>query len=169
MKALLLAACLLMSLVAWSAETVTVVVGHQCCGGCANALIAGAKKTAWVDAVAINGTTAAITAKADQPVEFISLFDAMTKAGFPPNDVQVSAPVTLSIAHLCCGGCVNALKAALTGSIAANLDTKNVTIDATAHTATMQPIAGQRVNLAQVLRDMQRGGFAATKAVFAAK
>lgn len=169
MKQLLLTICLLVGCAALAADSITVVVGHQCCGGCANALVAGAKQAPWVDTVALKGTTAIITAKADHPVEFISLIDEMRKAGFPPNTIDVSAPVTLSIAHLCCGGCVNALKTALTGSKAANLDTANVKIDAATRTATIAPVAGKSVNLVQVLRDMEQGGFSATKAVYAAK
>ncbi|MHB9022680.1 MAG: hypothetical protein ACYC7E_00685 [Armatimonadota bacterium] len=169
MRAFVISLCLLCGIVAFAADSVKVVVGHQCCTGCATALIAGAKKSGWVDTVKVNGTTATITAKANQPIEFISLLDAMTKAGFPPSEVLVEAPLMLSIAHLCCGGCANALKQTLVKSTVANLDVQHVTVDLATQTATVQPMTGKPLNLVELLRQMGQGGFSASTVLYKTK
>ncbi|MHB0936994.1 MAG: hypothetical protein ACYDCO_15435 [Armatimonadota bacterium] len=169
MKVLLIAAACLLMVSAFAAESVKVTVGHVCCGGCANALVDGAKKAAWVEKVTVDGTTATVTAKAGQHIELVSLFDGMTKAGMPPKEVLISGPVTLTIGHLCCGGCANALKAALAGVDVPNFDKAGVKVDLATKTATIKPVDGKSVNLIPVLTQMEKGGFSATKIVLNGK
>jgi len=165
MKTLLIAAACLLMVSAFAAESVKVTVGHVCCDGCANALIGGAKKAAWVETVTVKETTATITAKAGQHIELVSLFDGMTKAGMPPKEVLISGPVTLTIGHMCCGGCANALQTALGAVDVANFDKASVKVNLAAKTATFKPAAGKSINLVPVLTQMEKGGFSATKIV----
>ena len=144
----------------FAAETVKVTVGHLCCGGCKSAATAGLKNISWIDSSAAEGSdTIVVNAKADQKIEIISLVEALNKAGFPARQINVSGPVTMNIAHLCCGGCVNDLKTKIAAIRSEVLDKQNVKIDATAKTLTLQPVAGKMLNVASILRSLQNQGF----------
>src|SRR2546423_10639844 len=107
------AAMLLAASAALGGDSVKVSVGHMCCGGCKAAATAGIKTVAWADDVAIDGTTCTVTAKSGEKCDVVSLRDALAKCGFPAKEIMVSGPVTLNVAHLCCAGCANDLKAKL--------------------------------------------------------
>src|SRR5262245_29482480 len=92
------------------ADSVTVTVGHMCCGACKGAATAGVKTVAWADTVAIDGTVVTVTSKSGMKVDLISLTDALNKCGFPATEITTSGPVTFTLAHLCCAGCANDLK-----------------------------------------------------------
>src|SRR6185369_14220561 len=117
-------------------------VGHMCCGSCKTAATAGLKTVPWADSVTIDGTVATVVAKADQKVDVIALRDALAKAGFPAKEIMVSGPVTLTVAHMCCAGCANELKAGMAQVRSAILDKDRVTVDQAAKTVTVQPMAG---------------------------
>jgi copper chaperone CopZ len=159
-KCLIVAAFVLGGTAAFGAETVKVTVGHLCCGGCKNAATAGLKNVAWVGAASAEGNdTLVVTAKEGQSAELIALVDALNKAGFPARQINVAGPVTMTIAHLCCPGCVNDLKAKVDGVRSQVLDKASVKIDATAKTLTLQPVAGRELNVASLLRSLQNQGF----------
>jgi hypothetical protein len=163
---MLLVLCLCLGAFAFAADTVKVVVGHQCCAACVTALVEGVKETAWVDTVNVTDTTATITPKADQAVEFVSLWDNLRKAGFPPKDIPIAAPITLTIGHLCCGACVAGLKKALDTKAITNLDRTSIAIDMGTQTVTLKPLDGKTMNLVQLVYQMEQGGFSATKIVY---
>jgi len=166
-KYLMTSALMLVASAAFAAESVKTTVGHMCCGACKASATAGVKKLDWVDGVAIDGTTVTITAKVDQKVDLVGLLDALNKAGFPASELNVTGPVTLSVAHLCCAGCVNDLKAKLADVRSNKLDKQNIKIDQAAKTVTLQPVAGETLNLVPLLHQMERTGFAASKGTLA--
>lgn len=157
--------CLLMAAAGFAAQTVTVVVGHQCCGGCATALVNGVKKTDWVAGVKVDETTTTITAKDGKPVELIALMDNMYKAGFPAKELPIATEVTLAIGHLCCGGCVENMKASLKEADIPELDKTLISYDAKAQAVTLRPVAGKSFNLVTVLRALEDGGNSALTAM----
>ena len=159
-KALLAAAMVLAGSAALAADSVKVTVGHMCCGACKGSATAGAKNAAWVDSVAIDGTTVTVTAKEGQKVDIVTLMDAMQKSGFPAREISASGPVTLTLAHLCCGGCVNDLKTKVGELRSQTLDKGNVKIDQASKTITLQPAAGQKLNVAAIVRQLATAGFA---------
>jgi Heavy-metal-associated domain. len=163
------AAFLLAASSAFAAETVKATVGHMCCGGCKATATKGVQSVAWVDSVAIDdGGVVTVTAKADQKADLIALTDALNKSGFPARDIQVSGPVTLSVAHLCCGGCANDLKTKLAAVRSEILDKDKIVVDQSAKTVTLQPVAGKSMNIVPILRQMANAGFAASKCSMAA-
>lgn len=164
MKKLLFgAAFLLLASSAFAAETIKATVGHMCCGSCKASATAGVKTLDWVNDVAIDGTTMTVTAKDGQRVDVAALLDALRKTGFPANEVMVSGPVTMTVGHMCCQGCVNDLKGKL-GEIKSNrLDKANVRIDLPSKTVVLAPVAGQTMNLIPILHQMDDAGFAAVK------
>ncbi len=157
------AAMLLLATTAFAAETVKVTVGHLCCGSCKAAATTGLKTVPWADSVTIEGTVATVVAKGDQKVDVVSLRDALAKAGFPAKEIMVSGPVTLTVAHMCCAGCANDLKAKMAESRSKILDKDNVKIDQAAKTITIQPMAGQSMNIIPLLHQMENAGFSASK------
>jgi copper chaperone CopZ len=153
-------ALLLVSAAAFAAEPLKVTVGHLCCGGCKTAATAGLKSVSWIDTSTTEGSdTIVVTPKKDQKVDLISLVEALNKSGFPARQINVSTPVVMSIAHLCCGGCVNDLKTKIGNVNSEVLDKANVKVDATAKTLTLQPVAGKMLNVASILRSLQNQGF----------
>jgi copper chaperone CopZ len=152
---------------ALAADSVKVTVGHMCCGSCKAAATAGIKTVPFADSVTIDGTVATVTAKPDQKVDLIALRDAMSKSGFPAKEIMVSGPVTLSVAHMCCAGCANDLKAAMAQVRSNVLDKDKVMVDQAAKTLTIQPIAGMSMNIIPVLRQMESAGYGASKATMA--
>jgi copper chaperone CopZ len=166
MKKFLLAAVLTLGASsAYAAESIKATVGHMCCGACKNAASTGVKTLDWVDTVAIDGDVVTVTAKADQKADLVSLSAALRKSGFPAREVTTSGPVTFTVAHLCCPGCVNDLKTKL-GNIQTMrlaLDKDKIVVDATAKTVTLQPTAGQSFNVVALLAQMERAGFSPSK------
>jgi copper chaperone CopZ len=156
---------MLISTTAFAAESVKVLVGHLCCGGCKGAAAAGLKNVSWIDTTVAEGSdTLVVTAKGDQKIEVISLVEALNKAGFPARGINTGGPVTMSIAHLCCGGCVNDLKTKIAAIRSNVLDKANVKVDAAAKTLILQPVAGKELNVASLLRQLQNQGFYPTTA-----
>lgn len=158
-------ALLLVASTAHAAETIKATVGHMCCGGCKAAATAGLKSLAWAENITIEDTTVTVTAKEGQQADAISLMEALSKAGFPAASIMTSEPITLTINHLCCGGCVNDLKTKLADFNSRLLDKEKVKIDQAAKTVTLQPVAGQSMNVVAVLNQLQRRGFSASKCV----
>src|SRR5579884_3919090 len=138
------------------AETkVTVGVGHMCCAGCQ-----AAAKTALAEVasdVAIDGTNVTVTLK-DNATDIVPVLDALRKGGFPATKIEAgSGPVTIGVAHLCCGGCSAALDKALRSSKieALNLDSIKVADGA----LTLKAKEGQSLDLVPVLASMEKAGF----------
>ena len=168
-KFVLAAAFLLATTSAFAAETVKATVGHMCCGGCKSTATKGVQAVAWVDNVAIDDDkNITVTATVDQKVDLVSLMDALNKAGFPARDIEASGPVTLSVAHLCCGSCVNDLKTKLGEVRSQVLDKDKIVVDQNAKTVTLQPVAGKTMNIVPLLRQMANAGFGASKCTMAA-
>src|ERR1051326_304669 len=102
----------------------TVGVGHMCCGQCKAKATDGLTKVA--SDVTITGHNVTMTAKGD---DIVPVLNALRKSGFPANKIDVgSAPVTVSVGHLCCDGCINGLKTALTDAKLENVDMDALTI-----------------------------------------
>lgn len=148
------------------AEEVKATVGHMCCAGCQSAATAGLKKLDWVENVSIDGKTVTVTAKAGQKADYAGILDALTKSGFPPAELSVNRPIVLTVAHLCCAGCVNDLKAKLPDLRNQALDKESVKVDEAAKTVTMAPLSGRSLNLVALLREFERRtGCSASKIV----
>lgn len=163
-KFLTMAALLCVASSAFAAETIKATVGHMCCGNCKAAATAGVKKLDWVNEVAIDGTVMSVTAKDGQKVDLIALCDSLNKSGFPASEVLISGPVTFTVGHLCCAGCVNDLKAKIAEVRSDKLDKDSIKIDQATKTVVLQPKAGQTLNLIALMHQMERTGFSATKA-----
>lgn len=148
-----------------SAETVKVTLGHMCCGVCKDAAMASIKSVDWADQATIEGTTLTVTSKADKSANVVALLDGLAKSGFPAREITVSGPVKLTIAHLCCPGCVGDLKTNMAQIRNPNLDKDNIKVDATTKTVIVQPMSGKELNLVAFLRQLQQTGFAASAAV----
>ncbi|MGC8668980.1 MAG: heavy-metal-associated domain-containing protein [Chthonomonadales bacterium] len=149
------------------ADSVAVKVGHMCCGKCQAAASAGAKSAPWVEGVSIQGTTVTVSPKAGEQVELVSLMQGMRKAGFPPAEVTVSGPITVAVAHMCCGGCASDLKAKLSQSKIPGLDTASIATDVSNRTVAVKPLAGHTLNAVAVLREIEAAGFGPQSCVIA--
>jgi len=170
MKKLLFAAALLLACTAaYAAETVKAEVGHMCCGHCKSDAMAGVKNLSWVGDVSIDGTTITVTAKDGSHADIASLMTGLRSCGFPAKAINVSGPVTLTISHMCCPNCVAGLKAAMDGlNDNRHVDKAAVKIDLASKTMTIQPTAGESVNLAMVLRSVENAGFSTDKCTLGA-
>lgn len=158
MRLVLAAGLILAGTSAMAADSVKVTVGHMCCGACKASATNGLKGVTWADTVAIDGDAITVTAKAGQKIELVSLTDALNKCGFPAREITASGPVTMTLAHLCCGGCVNALKEKVAAFRGNTLDKDNVKIDLATRSVTFQPAAGQNINVAGLIRQLQTAG-----------
>ncbi len=140
------------------AETkVTVGVGHMCCDGCKTAAKDALSKVA--SDVSIDGTTLTITSKEDNLVPVII---ALRTGGFPPTSIDAgSGPVTLAIAHMCCGNCKASLTKALSESKLEDLDMDATKVDM--GTVTLKAKEGKTLDLVPVLAVIEKGGFEPTK------
>jgi copper chaperone CopZ len=102
-----------------AAPTVRATVSHLCCGACANAVKGGVSGVAWIESVTAEpaSKSVTVTAKAGMPIDVAALTAALSKTGFPPQVVVLTGARALdvNVGHLCCGGCVGPLKAALDG------------------------------------------------------
>jgi len=137
----------------------------MCCGGCKAAATAGLKSLAWAENITIEDTTITVTAKEGQQADAISLMEALNKAGFPAMSIMTSGPITLTINHLCCGACVNDLKAKLADFNSRQLDKESIKVDQATKTVTLRPVAGQSMNVVAILNQLQRRGFSASKCI----
>jgi copper chaperone CopZ len=168
MKKLLWAAGMLLAASsAHAADSIKVTVGHMCCGGCQAAATAGLKKLEWADNIAIDGTTLTVTAKGDQKVDVVGLLDALRKTGFPAREITAPGPVSITMAHMCCGGCVADLKGKIAEFRSEVLDKDNVKIDLPTRTVTLQPAAGKSLNVVMLLMQLERAGWSASKCMIA--
>jgi hypothetical protein len=83
---------------------------------------------------------------------------ALMKGGFPATSLNVgSDPVTIGVAHLCCGGCKAALTKTLAESKIDELDTAAVKVGD--DSVTVKAAAGKSLDLMPVLAAMAKGGF----------
>jgi len=102
-----------------AAPMVRATVSHMCCGACANAVKGGVSGVAWIANVTAEpaSKSVTVTAKEGMPIDVAALTAALSKTGFPPQVVVLTGARALdvNVGHLCCGGCVGPLKAALSG------------------------------------------------------
>jgi copper chaperone CopZ len=153
--AFLSAALLVCGTSALAASKVTVGVGHMCCDGCK-----AAAKSALNDVssdVAIDGKNVTITLKEGE-TNVVPVLLALEKGGFPATSLNIGGdPVTIGVAHLCCGGCKASLTKALEGSKIEELDTASVKIGD--DSVTVKAKDGKSLDLMTVLAAMEKGGF----------
>lgn len=162
--ACLSAALLIVGTGALAATKVTVGVGHMCCGGCQAAAKSALEKVS--SDVAIDGTNVTVTLKEGES-NLVPVLDALRKGGFPATKIDAgSGPVTLGVAHLCCGGCNAALTKALTSAKIDALDTDSIKI--ADQSVTLKAKEGKSLDLTPVLAAMEKGGFAASKITMSA-
>lgn len=140
------------------AETkATIGVGHMCCGGCKTSATKALEKVS--SAVAIDGKNVTVTLKENE-TDLVPVLDSLRKGGFPANKLDVgSHPVTLGVAHLCCGNCKSGLDAALKTSKVEDLNMDAIKIGT--DSVTIQAKAGKSLDLIPVLTAMEKGGFSA--------
>jgi len=162
MRTLLTAAGLLLAVSAAKADSIKVKVGHMCCGACKAAATAGLKNVAWADSTSIDMDTVTVNAKDGQKVEIVSLLEALVKCGFPATEIQANGPVTLKMAHLCCGSCVADLRKKVADVRSMTLDKDSIKIDQSSQTMVLQPMVGQTLNIVPLLSQIQRTGFSAS-------
>ena len=155
-SALLSAALLIVASGAFAAARVTVGVGHMCCGRCKSAATEGLSKVA--DNISIDGTNITMTLKEDN---LVPALDALRKAGFPASKLEVSGPVTMSIAHLCCGGCKVGLTKSLAGPKVEGLDPDSIKVGE--DSLTVQAKAGMKLDMVPLLAAIEKGGFSPSK------
>ncbi len=150
-------AALLASMTAtFAAGKVTVGVGHMCCGKCKAAATEGLAKVA--DSVTIEEDNITLTPKAD---DLLPTLEALRKCGFPAKTIVVSGPMTLGVAHLCCGGCRTGLSKALTSANLDALDTDSIKIGV--DSVTLQAKSGMKLDLIPLIAGMEKGGFSPSK------
>jgi len=168
MKKLVFAAATIAGLLAassaFAAESVKATVGHMCCGSCKTSAMSGVKKLGWVADVSIDGTVLTVTAKDGQQADIAGLMDSLHACGFPAKEIRVSGPVTITVSHLCCGGCVADLKAAIANLRGNNnlVDKDTVKIDQASRTVVIKP-AGADMNIVPILHQIDIAGFSAEK------
>jgi copper chaperone CopZ len=127
------------------------------------------KQLAWVESASAEGANLTVVSKSGQSADVVSLLTTLRKAGFPAMELIVTGPLTITMPHLCCPSCTNDLKAKLEGLRSMALDKENIKIDQAARTVTLQPRAGGRLNLVQVLTQLERAGWSAEKITIAAQ
>jgi len=142
---------------AWAETKITVGVGHMCCAGCQTGAKAALAKVA--SNVSIDGTDVTITLK---EADLVPALEALRKGGFPANHIDAgSGPVTIGVAHLCCGKCNNGLQKALTEAKLEALDTDSMKIGD--GNLVIKAKDGMKLDLIPVLAAMEKGGFSASK------
>ncbi len=158
------ASLLFVGMSAQAQTKLTVGVGHMCCAGCETAT-----KAALADLssnVAIDGKSVTVTLK-DNQTDIFPVLEALRKAGFPPIRIEAgSGPVTIGVAHLCCGGCNTSLKAALTSAKLEDMDAGSLKI--ADGSLVVKAKEGKSLDLAPVLAAMEKGGFSASKVTLGA-
>jgi copper chaperone CopZ len=147
---------------AFAVPTLKATVGHLCCGGCEGAVKANTGKVAWVAETQTNrgDNSVTVTAKDGMEVDAFALIHSLQRAGFPPTALLLSGAqtITMDVGHLCCGGCVNPLKSALTNvPWIQNADVK-------ANAPVVLTIKGDSSpNLTELLDVMGKAGYSANK------
>jgi len=143
-----------------AAPEVRATVSHMCCGACANAVKGGLAGVSWIADVKTDQPTKSITvaAKEGMPIDIAALMSALRKTGFPAQEVVLTGARVMDVnaGHLCCGGCVGPLKAALTGvSWIESADVKpNSPVRITAR-------AGSEIKLGELVAVMEKAGYSA--------
>ena len=136
---------------------VTVGVGHMCCASCQTGAKAALTRVA--TDVSIEGTDITMTLK---EADLVPALDALRKGGFPANHLEVgSGPVTIAVAHLCCGKCNAGLQKAMTAAKLEALDTDTMKIGD--GNLVVKAKDGMKLDLIPVLAAMEKGGFSASK------
>jgi len=130
----------------------------MCCGSCKAAATQGLASVA--DGVGIENDNITLTPKGD---DLLPSLDALRKSGFPAKSLEVSGPVTLGIAHLCCGKCRTGLTKALVDAKLASLDPDSIKI--ASDSVTLQAKAGMKLDLIPLIAGMEKGGFSPSKIV----
>jgi copper chaperone CopZ len=143
----------------FAAPMLKATVGHLCCGGCDAAVKRNTATVAWAgDTQTDRGSkSVSVTPKAGMQVDAMALYTALQSGGFPPTAYQLSGGKTIKmdVGHLCCGGCVNPLKAEL-GKVSW---VKNADVQANAPvTLTLDP--AQTVDLSELIAIMMKAGYA---------
>src|SRR5205814_647620 len=82
-------------------------------------------------------------------------------SGFPAKTLLVSGPVTLGVAHLCCGGCKAGLAKALKEANVAALDPDSIKMGE--DSVTLSAKAGMKLDLIPLIAGMEKGGFSPSK------
>lgn len=162
MKKALFAAAFLFAASSAMAESMKIKVGHMCCGACKAAATAGLKTVDWADNVTIDGSDVTINAKAGMKTDVVSLMNALNKCGFPAMEINTTSPVTLTLAHLCCGNCANDLKTKAGNLRSEALDKDNIKVDLASKSITLAPKAGQTLNVVMLVNQLNRQGFSFT-------
>lgn len=139
-----------------AAPKITVGVGHMCCGGCKTAAKAGLAKVA--DNVTIEDDNITLTAKGD---DLLPTLEALRKSGFPARTLVVDGPVTVGVAHLCCGSCRTGLNKALAAAKLEALDPDSIKI--AEDSVTVKAKAGMKLDLVPLIAGMEKGGFSPSK------
>jgi hypothetical protein len=161
LKTVVLSAALLVCVTAaFAASKVTTGVGHMCCGKCKAAATQGLAKVA--DDISIDGDNITLTPKGD---DLLPALEALRKTGFPAKTLVVNGPVTLGVAHLCCGSCRTGLSKALTSANLDALDTGSIKIGEDSVTLTAKP--GMKLDLIPLIAGMEKGGFSPSKVTVA--
>ena len=151
------AAALLLSLTgAFASSKVTAGVGHMCCGKCKAAATSGLAKVA--DEISIEGDNVTLAPKGG---DLLPALDALRKSGFPAKTLVVSGPVSLGVAHLCCGSCRTGLAKALADAKIAALDPDSIKIGE--DSVTLNAKAGMKLDLIPLIAGMEKGGFSPSK------
>lgn len=141
---------------AFAAGPVTVGVGHMCCGACKASATQALAKVA--EGVKIEGDAITLTAKSE---DLLPTLDALRKGGFPAKSLLVSGPVTLGVAHLCCGGCRTGLSSALAAGKLPALDASATKVGE--NSVVVAPKAGMKLDLIPLIAAMEAGGFSPSK------
>jgi copper chaperone CopZ len=144
---------------ALAAPTVRATVSHLCCGRCANAIKTGVAGIDWIADVKPDqaSKSVVVTAKEGMAVDVAALTAALSKAGFPAQEVVLTgAPaIEVNAGHLCCNGCVGPLQQALAGvAWIASADVK-------ANSPVRITPRGDELKLSELMAAMEKAGFAA--------
>ena len=155
-SALLSAALFACGATAFAGAKVTVGVGHMCCGKCKEVAAEGLSKVA--DNVTIELDNITLTPKGD---DLLPTLSALRKSGFPAKTLIVKGPVTLGVAHLCCGSCRTGLGKALASAKLDAIDTDSIKIGE--DSVTLKAKDGMTLDLIPLIAGMEKGGFSASK------
>ena len=157
LKTFVLSAALLVCVTtAFAASKITTGVGHMCCGKCKAAATQGLSKVA--DDISIDGDNITLAPKGD---DLLPTLEALRKSGFPAKTLVVNGPVTLGVAHLCCGSCRTGLSKALTSAKLDALDTDSIKIGE--DSVTLKAKDGMKLDLIPLIAGMEKGGFSPSR------
>ncbi|HLJ54496.1 MAG TPA: hypothetical protein VKT77_05605, partial [Chthonomonadaceae bacterium] len=89
--------------------------------------------------------------------DLLPTIEALRKSGFPARTIPVSGPVTMGIAHLCCGTCRTGLTKAFAAAKLESVDVDSIKVSD--DTVTLNPKPGMKIDLVPMLAAMEQGGF----------